>query len=84
MASTHTMHVRKQLLRKPTMRKNTPNVRGGTSQETEEETRGGSQTRLGADISMADLLTPKNSGGLMERENVVTSGKATASSAGDD
>ena len=33
-------------------------MRGGTSQETE-EMKGGSQTRLGADISMADLLTPK-------------------------
>ena len=33
-------------------------ARGETSQETE-EMKGGSQTRLGADISMADLLTPK-------------------------
>ena len=33
-------------------------MRGETSQETE-EMKGGSQTRLGADISMADLLTPK-------------------------
>ena len=30
----------------------------GSSHETE-EMKGGSQTRLGADISMADLLTPK-------------------------
>ena len=38
--------------------KNTPTVRGETSQETE-EMKGCSQTRLRADISMADLLTPK-------------------------
>ena len=36
---------------------NTPTVRGESSQETE-EIKGGSQTRLGADISMADLPTP--------------------------
>ena len=54
----HPNHVRKQLLQKPTQRKNTSTVRGGTSQETE-EMKGGSQTRMGADISMADLLTPK-------------------------
>ena len=33
-------------------------ARGETSQETE-EMKGGSQTRLGADILIADLLTPK-------------------------
>ena len=36
---------------------NTPTVRGGSSRGTE-EMKGGRQTRLGADISMVDLLTP--------------------------
>ena len=41
-----------------TEKKHANGARGETSQETE-EMKGGSQTRLGADISMADLLTPK-------------------------
>ena len=41
-----------------TEEKHANGARGETSQETE-EMKGGSQTRLGADISMADLLTPK-------------------------
>ena len=41
-----------------TEKKHGNGARGETSQETE-EMKGGSQTRLGADISMADLLTPK-------------------------
>ena len=41
-----------------TEEKHANGARGETSQETE-EMKGGSQTRLAADISMADLLTPK-------------------------
>ena len=59
-ARQHPYNVRKQLLRKPILRKHTSTVRGGgnVSQETE-NMKDDSQLRLGTDISMADLISSK-------------------------